>query len=146
MDVALPKIASLSDCADFSKTILPFVPQLRALPELLGQTWSSPQDLKQLYLATNPVISALAVALALIPLLIIISEIKQNSSQIDQLWSIIPGICNAHFVLYAHLAGLPTQRLDTLLAVSTLWSVSLSLSPLFRRPWDERGWTSRLLR
>ncbi|KAH7049172.1 hypothetical protein B0J12DRAFT_664278 [Macrophomina phaseolina] len=96
----LPAIKTLSDCADWSKTVEPFIPQLKTLPQEVAQHVTSLEELKALYLATNPLV--------------------------DRFWSLLPTFYNAHFALWAHLAGLPTQRLDNVLAFSTLWSIRLT--------------------
>jgi steroid 5-alpha reductase family enzyme len=82
----------------------------------------------KIYLSTNPLITAFAFSLFLFPIFLIASEINKNYSQIDRFWSLLPTIYNAHFVTYAHLLGLPTKRLDLLLAVSTLWSLRLTFN------------------
>lgn len=124
--MALPVIRSLADCADFSQTVLPYTSQLYDLPQQLLQSWSNPTELRAIYLATNPLISALALSLFLAPVFLIVSEINRNYSQVDRCWSILPTIYNAHFTLYAHMSGLPTERLDYLLTCSVVWSVSKS--------------------
>ena len=128
MDVALPTLKTLSECSDFGKTVSPFLPQLRALPERILQSWSSPAALKDVYLSTNPLVTALAFALFLFPIFFFAAEVNRNYSQVDRFWSILPSVFNAHFVMYAHLVELPTQRLDTLLAISVLWSVRVHSS------------------
>ncbi|KAI9795193.1 MAG: hypothetical protein M1816_000215 [Peltula sp. TS41687] len=138
MDLALPAITTLQECTDFSKTVLPFIPQLRALPGKLLESWSSPQDLMKIYLSTNPLISAFAIALFLFPIFLIASEINKNYSQVDRFWSLLPTLFNAHFVTYAHLLDLPTKRLDTLLAVSTVWSLRLTFN-YWRKGGYEKG-------
>jgi hypothetical protein len=122
--MALPSVGSLIDCADLSKTVLPYVYQLYDLPQKLLQSYNKPAELHDIYLNTNPLVSGFAFSLFLAPLFLVISEITRNFSQVDRFWSILPTVYNFHFVLYAHLAGLPTQRLDNLLAVSVVWSVS----------------------
>ena len=126
LNMALPVVKSLSGCSDFSNTVLPYVDQLYDLPQQILQSYNNPTELQNIYLATNPLISAFACSLFLAPLFLIVSEINRNYSQVDRCWSILPTVYNAHFVLYAHLTGLPTQRLDNLLAFSTVWSVSSS--------------------
>lgn len=121
--MALPVIKAVGDCADFSKTVSPYIPQLYELPQQILQSITSLQELKVLYVSTNPLISAFALSLFLAPIFLIISEINKNYSQVDRCWSLLPTLYNAHFALYAHAVGLPTQRLDTLLAFSTVWSV-----------------------
>ncbi|GME25207.1 hypothetical protein GTA08_BOTSDO03480 [Neofusicoccum parvum] len=122
----LPALTSLSDCADWSKTVEPFIPQLKTLPADIVQHISSLEELKAIYLTTNPLISAFAFSVALAPLFLVASEINRNWSQVDRFWSLLPTVYNAHFALWAHLAGLPTQRVDNVLAFSTLWSIRLT--------------------
>jgi len=122
--MALPVIKTVTDCSDFQKTVLPYLPQLYDLPQQLLQSYNNPTELRNIYLATNPLISALSFSLFLAPVFLIISEINRNYSQVDRMWSILPTIYNAHYVVYAHLSGLPTTRLDNLIAFSCVWSVS----------------------
>jgi hypothetical protein len=121
--MSLPVVKTLAECSDFHKTVLPYLPQLYDLPQQLIQSYNNPTELRNIYLATNPLISAFAFSLFLAPLFLIISEINKNYSQVDRCWSILPTIYNAHFAVYAHMSGLPTARLDNLLAFSTVWSV-----------------------
>ena len=123
--MSLPVVKSLADCADISKTVLVYLPQLYDLPQQIFQNLNNAQALKVLYITTNPLISAFAMSLLLAPIFLLISEVNKNYSQVDRCWSILPTIYNAHFTLYAHAAGLPTKRLDTLLLFSGLWSVRL---------------------
>lgn len=122
--MSLPAIKSLADCTDFTKTVSPYIPQLYDLPQQILQSISDPHALKHVYLSTNPLISAFAFSLFLFPVFLIASEINKNYSQVDRFWSILPTVYVAHFAIYAHAVGLPTQRLDTLLFFSNLWSVS----------------------
>ncbi|KAI9885031.1 MAG: DNA topoisomerase [Watsoniomyces obsoletus] len=138
MDAALPAIKSISECADFSKTVQPFLPQLQELPGQILQSWSNPESLKQLYLSTNPLVTALGISLFLAPIFLIVSEINKNYSQVDRAWSLLPTLYNAHFALYAHLAGLPTDRVDTVLAFSAVWSARLTFN-YWRKGGYQRG-------
>jgi len=126
--MALPVVNSLVECADFSNTVLPYVPQLYDLPQQILQAISSPQGLIALYTSINPLISAFAFSLFLALIFLIVSEINKNYSQIDRCWSLLPTVYNAHFAIYAHLVGLPTQRLDVLFAVSAIWSSRLTFN------------------
>jgi len=126
--MALPVVKSLTDCSDFSTTVLPYIDQLYELPQQILQAYDSPIELQEIYLTTNPLVSAFAFSLLLVPLFLVVSEINKNYSQVDRCWSILPTAYNAHFVLYAHLSGLPTQRLDNLLAFSTVWSLRLTFN------------------
>jgi steroid 5-alpha reductase family enzyme len=120
--MALPSVKSSVDI-EFSNAVSPYIPQLYDLFQQIFQSASDPQALKQLYLSTNPLISAFAFSLFLAPIFLVISEINKNYSQVDRFWSILPTIYNAHYAIYAHALGLPTRRLDTVLVLSTLWSV-----------------------
>jgi hypothetical protein len=123
-NMALPVTESVVDCADLSQTVLPYISQLYELPRQLLQSYNDPAALSNIYLSTNPLVTAFAFSLFISPIFLLVSELNRNYSQVDRLWSILPTIYNAHYVAYAHLAGLPTQRLHNLLAVSTIWSVS----------------------
>ena len=121
--MALPVIQHKADF-EFSNTVSPYTPQLYGLFQKIFQSALDPQALRQIYLSTNPLISALAFSLFLAPVFLIVSEVNKNHSQVDRFWSILPTIYNAHFAIYAHARGLPTRQLDTVLVLSTLWSVS----------------------
>lgn len=123
MSMALPVIKTFADCTDFSATVAPFIPQLYDLPQQIFQSIANPSALKQLYISTNPLISAFAFSLFLFPIFLIVSEINKNYSEVDRCWSLLPTVYNAHFVIYAHAAGLSTRRLDSLLVCSLIWSV-----------------------
>jgi hypothetical protein len=125
--MALPVIKTLTECSSLQKMVLPYLPQLYALPQRLLQSWNNPAELQTIYLATNPLITSLAFSLFLAPVFLIVSEINKNYSQVDRCWSILPTIYNAHYCLYAHLNGLETSRLDHLVAFSTVWSVRVLL-------------------
>lgn len=127
--MSLPVIKSFADCADFSKTVVPFVPQLYDLPQRIFDSISDPNALKYIYLSTNPLVSASAFVLFTVPIFIITAEVNRNYSQVDRFWSLLPTFYNLHFTLYAHAKGLPTQRLDILALISILWSVRLFFPP-----------------
>jgi len=126
--MALPVVYTVQQCSDFYTTVLPYVGQIKELPQQILQSYNNPAELQNIYLATNPLISAFTFSLFLAPIFLIISEINKNYSQVDRCWSFLPTLYNAHFVLYAHLSGLPTQRLDNLLAVSIVWSLRLTFN------------------
>ena len=123
-DTALPSIKTLGECADFGKTVAPYLPQFKSLPEQAWQSSTDLESLKHLYLSTNPAVTAFAFATALSPIFLVLSEVNRNFSQVDRAWSVLPTLFVAHFTAYAHLSGLPTERLDTLLIASCIWSVS----------------------
>ena len=122
--MALPVLDVLEDCADFSKTVTPYIPQLYALPgRLLGATIGN-DSLLNAYTETNPLVSGFALSLALGIVFLVVSEINRNYSQVDRCWSILPTLYIAHFRLWAGLFGLPTGRIDLALLFSAIWSVS----------------------
>lgn len=125
LTMSLPVIKSFADCTDFSKTVVPFIPQLYDLPQRIFDAISDPNALKYIYLSTNPLVSASAFCLFTVPIFIIAAEVNRNYSQVDRFWSLLPTFYNVHFTLYAHAKGLPTQRLDLLALISILWSVRL---------------------
>ncbi len=122
--MSLPVIKTFAGCTDFSTTVTPFIPQLYDLPQQIFRSITNPSALKQLYISTNPLISAFAFSLFLFPIFLIVSEVNKNYSEVDRCWSLLPTVYNVHFVIYAHAAGLSTRRLDSLLVCSVIWSVS----------------------
>jgi hypothetical protein len=127
--MALPVVKTLADCSDFYLTVLPYTSQLYDLPQQLFRSWFNRAELQNIYLTTNPLVSAFAFSIFLAPIFLIVSEINKNYSQVDRCWSILPTVYNAHYTIYARMNGLPTQRLDNLLLFSAVWSVSTSLLP-----------------
>ena len=88
--MAVPVVKTVQDCADWSKTVEPYIPQLYALPAQIASSITSTTSLAQLYASTNPVISAFAFSCALFPVFLLVSEINKNYSQVDRVWSILP--------------------------------------------------------
>lgn len=128
--MALPVVQSLQQCADYNTTVAPYLYQLTSLPEIFLSV-NTPAALKQLYLDTNPLITAAAFSFALAPIFLVLSEINRNYSQVDRVWSILPTVYNLHYAIYARAARLHTTRLDVVLAISTLWTVKM-LFKVFR--------------
>lgn len=122
-NMALPALTSLNDCADFSKTVAPFWPQLAALPQQIVDNITDLDALKAIYLSTNPLVTGFALSLALAPIFLTLSEINRNYSQVDRMWSLLPTIHVANFTIWAHLSSSPTQLIDNVFAFSCLWSV-----------------------
>ncbi|CAD6503172.1 BgTH12-02840 [Blumeria graminis f. sp. triticale] len=131
-------IQSLADCASFDKTVHPNLPQLYELPRQILQSPKSLTALKEIYQNSNPFVTALAFSLILAPIFLIVSEINKNYSQVDRLWSILPSIYNIHYVVYARISGLETERLDHLLAFSIAWSLRLTFN-YYRKGGYNRG-------
>ena len=122
----VPAISSLIESTDFSKTVLSYLPQLYDFPTQVYHSLGSLEALRSLYLTTNPFISGLSFCLLTAPLFFLAGEINRNYSQVDRFWSILPTLYNAHYAVYAHTVGIPTERLDLLLIASFLWSVRVS--------------------
>lgn len=129
--LSLPSLSTLSQCADFSLTARPYIPQLLELPHNLQSILGSNTklaDLQLLYLNTNPLVSSLALALVLSVIVLIAAEVNRNYSQVDRLWSILPALYIGHYTLWAHLNGLPTQRLDNVAVFGAVWSARLTFN------------------
>jgi steroid 5-alpha reductase family enzyme len=136
VDAALPLLKSLPDCGDYTKTVLPFLPQLYDLPFRVASHITDFQALQEIYASTNPLVTSFSIALFLSPLVLVVSELNKNYSQVDRLWSILPAFYNVHYALWARLNGLPTYRLDHVMAVSVLWSMRLTFNY-----WRKGGYT-----
>lgn len=120
----LPALVRLEDCADFSKTVEPFIPQLYELPGKLLETFKAGGSFLELYRTTNPLISGFAFSIFLGAVFLVAAEVNKNYSQVDRFWSLLPTFYIAHFDAWARLTGVPSQRIDAALLFSTLWSVS----------------------
>ncbi|KAH8423293.1 DUF1295 domain protein [Aspergillus melleus] len=128
MALPLPTIESVKDCASFSHTVLPFLSQLTVLPERL-QLAATAKDvviLKDIYLSTNPFVSALGFSLLLSAFFLVFSEINRNYSQVDRFWSLLPALYNVHFAVWARMSDLRTHSLDTIAVLSVIWSIRLT--------------------
>lgn len=125
--MALPTVKTAYDCANFGRTVSPYLSQLNDLPSRLLAAGGDLENLREVYLSTNPFTTALAFTLSIVPIFVLVSEINRNYSQVDRIWSILPVIYNAHYSAWAHLAGLDTERLNTVLIFSAIWGVSTVL-------------------
>ncbi|KAK2067547.1 hypothetical protein P8C59_001282 [Phyllachora maydis] len=134
--MALPALATLEECADFSKTVTPFLPQLYALPANILNAVANRGSFFDLYTQTNPLITGFGLSLAFGAVFLVVAEINRNYSQVDRCWSLLPTFYVAHFNVWARLLGLPTKRLDTILLFSTLWSIRLTFNY-----WRKGGYT-----
>ena len=128
LDMALPLVKTLEECADYSKTVQPFLPQLYDLPYRIAAHITDLQALQDIYATTNPLMTALAFALFVTPVVLTVAEINRNYSQVDRLWSILPVIYNVHYIVWAHINGLPTLRLNHVMAVSLIWGARLTFN------------------
>ena len=128
LDLALPFVKSLPECADFSKTVQPYLPQLYDLPYRVIESINDRKALLDVYTSTNPLMLGLAFSLVLTVIVLVVSEINRNYSQVDRLWSILPVIYNVHYDLWAHLNGLPTAKIDHIMALSVIWGARLTFN------------------
>lgn len=64
--------------------------------------------------------------MATFPIFLLVTEINKNYSQVDRVWSILPTVYHAHWAIWARMNGLPTQRVDNVLAFSVVWSLRLT--------------------
>ncbi|KAF4470918.1 DUF1295 domain [Fusarium albosuccineum] len=126
--MALPLLKSIEDCGDYAKTVEPFIPQLYALPQQILDNIADPSGLMQLYVDTNPLISAFAGSLVLGFVFLVVSEINRNYSQVDRMWSILPNLYVVHMAVWARLAGLPSSRIDLVAVATTIWSCRLTFN------------------
>lgn len=134
---ALPTINTVVECADYTRTVAPYVSQLSQLPYHVWDTLrTNPAALVHVYQSTNPLVFGFAFSLFLVPIFVLVSEINRNYSQVDRVWSILPTVYNAHYTLWAHVNGLQTGRLDMLLAASILWTTRLTFNY-----WRKGGYT-----
>lgn len=131
--MALPTIKTLQDCADYYKVVEPFIPQLHELPGRVFAGAASVDDLKLLYLETNPLVSGAAASMAIGAVCYVASELNKNYSQIDRLWSIVPNLFVLHMAIWARLSGLSHTRLVMVAIATTLWSVRCT-------PWSPLLW------
>lgn len=121
-------VKTLADCASYSKSVEPYLPQLYELPNKLLSQYNDPSALASTYASTNPVISALAFSIALFPIFLVVSEINKNYSQVDRVWSILPTLYHAHYAYWARLNSLDTQKVDNVLIFSAIWTARLTFN------------------
>ncbi|OQE28555.1 hypothetical protein PENSTE_c003G01942 [Penicillium steckii] len=124
----LPRVESLEEATSFKLTVLPYLSQLQYLPASLREAGGDLGSLKEVYLATNPLVSAVALGSVLAAIFFLAAEINRNYSQVDRFWSILPTMYNVHFAAWARLAGIRTQTLDTIAFISILWSARLTFN------------------
>jgi steroid 5-alpha reductase family enzyme len=128
LNMALPLVKTLPECADFSKTVQPYLPQLYDLPYKIIEHINDRQALQHLYVTTNPLVTSFAFAMFVSAVVFVVSEINRNYSQVDRLWSLLPAIYNIHYDVWAHLNGVPSARVDHVMAVSVIWSARLTFN------------------
>jgi hypothetical protein len=129
LDMALPVVKTIEECADYTKTVQPFLQQYYDLPFNVASHITDLQALQDIYLNTNPLMTALAFATVIVtPIVLLVSELNRNYSQVDRLWSILPVIYNVHYAVWAHLNGLPTLKLNHVMAVSLIWGARLTFN------------------
>ena len=133
--LSLPVLKSVSDCANYALTVEPYIPQLRALPSSLlatasvdGDFTSKLQALANVYTVTNPLVLAFAFSLALGPIVLLVSEINRNYSQVDRLWSILPFAYVLHYNIWAHQNGLGSAKMGAATLCAGVWSARLTFN------------------
>ena len=134
---ALPIVNTVVQCADYGRTVAPYVSQLPHLPYHIWDTLrTNPAAFIQVYQSTNPLLFGFAFSLFLVPIFLLVSETNRNYSQVDRVWSILPTVYNAHYTLWAHLNGLQAGRVGMVLLASILWSTRLTFNY-----WRKGGYT-----
>ena len=123
--LALPVVRTLEQCGSFEDTVLPYIKELKDFPQRLLESASSLESLKEFYLKTNPLVTAFAACLILSVFFFVVAEFNRNYSQVDRAWSLLPTLYIAHYVAWAHLNQLPSNRLDHLISFGVIWSVSM---------------------
>jgi steroid 5-alpha reductase family enzyme len=126
--MVLPSAKTVAECAQYSISFEPFLPQLYALPQRIWESIGSLAGLKEIYLSTNPAMSGLGFAIALMPIFFLVAEINKNYSQVDRAWSILPTLFNLHYATWARLSGLETERVNTIFVFSLIWSARLTFN------------------
>lgn len=131
--MALPAVKNVTDCVDFSQTVLPYVPQLLELPTKVFEATREQQFdvLKDIYVSTNPLVTSVAFSLVLVPIFLFAGELNRNYSQIDRFWSILPSVYNVHYAVWAWLNGLAPTTVNSISVITLVWSVSFPRSPYF---------------
>ncbi|KAJ2897780.1 DUF1295 domain protein [Zalerion maritima] len=125
MKMAIPTLNAIEECADFSQTVGPFIPQLLEVPQKLMAV-ESKAALVDLYLNTNPLVTGLSLSLLISVLVLAFSEVNKNYSQVDRIWSMVPAVYVGNFALWARLAGIAAPRVDLAWAFSIIWSARLT--------------------
>jgi steroid 5-alpha reductase family enzyme len=127
--VAIPVVKSLSACADFTLSVLPYLSEATPIFfDLVDAAKTSPADLGAWYLRTNPLITGFFFSIALGFIVWVVSELSRNYSQVDRLWSILPSAYVLHFDLWARQNGVPNVRLDLALFCILTWSLRLTFN------------------
>jgi steroid 5-alpha reductase family enzyme len=127
---AIPAAKTLSACADFNLTVLPYLSRATPiLTELLDAARSrSLDDVGAWYLRTNPLATGFVFSVALGFAAWVASELTRNHSQVDRLWSVLPCAYVLHFDLWARRNGVPSARLDVALLCVVAWSARLTFN------------------
>ncbi|KAF7718429.1 Uncharacterized protein PECH_005908 [Penicillium ucsense] len=124
----LPRVDSVADYTSFKLTVQPFLEQLQWLPASLREAGLNLNNLEEVYLATNPMVSAFALCSVLACGFFAAAEFNRNFSQVDRFWSILPAVYNVHFALWARMSGIQTQTIFTIAVLSILWSARLTFN------------------
>lgn len=124
----LPIIKSVQDAASYELTVAPYWNEFYQLPYRVLDAGFHVESLQNIYLSTNPLVTAFSFSLAIAPIFLLVSEINRNYSQVDRVWSILPTIYAIHYDVWAHMSDLPTKKLDSILAALLIWSARLTFN------------------
>ncbi|GAM89145.1 hypothetical protein ANO11243_071800 [Dothideomycetidae sp. 11243] len=125
--MALPVVSKLEQCSDYTLTLAPYIYQFAELPKRL-LTVTSFERLEEVYITTNPVVSALALSIVVGQIAFVVSTINKNYSQIDRVWSILPAVYNCHYWYYGYLTGIRSQRMDIMAVFTLCWAARLTFN------------------
>lgn len=123
MAAALPVLEAVPDCADLSLTVAPYLPQFTSIPSAVFAAGLNASNLLELYANTNPLVSAIWFTILLAPVFLVVSEVNKNYSQVDRCWGLLPLLHNVHYTLWSHLNQLPSTLVDSVLAITSIWTV-----------------------
>ena len=126
---SLPSPLSLEAAASYELTVAPYFEALKAYPYALLEAFQSKAPLSALstlYATTNPLITSAAIAIGLIPIFFITSEVNRNWSQVDRVWSILPVVLNGQYALWKQASGASNggiSRVELAAMVLVVWGV-----------------------
>lgn len=127
---SLPQPLTLAAAANYELTAAPYFEALSLYPSAISDALKTKAPLEALialYDTTNPLTTAAAFAIGIIPLFYIVSEVNRNYSQVDRVWSILPTIINGHYALWKYrtnnTSGPGLDRVDLAALVLLVWTV-----------------------
>jgi steroid 5-alpha reductase family enzyme len=125
----VPAIKLLSDSANYAVTAQPYLAQLPTFPsKVVEAVLTSKAAAINLYVDTNPLLTAFAFSLLIGAIVLVVAEFNRNYSQVDRLWSILPTVYIWHYNIWARQSGVPHARLDLAVFWATLWTSRLTFN------------------